>query len=84
MTRRRATTTRFSLVGKHLADLPSGAPVDDIEQTVTAGSSSLQYDAASDTYTYVWKTDKAWTTTCRQLSVTLNDGTVHTANFKFK
>jgi hypothetical protein len=47
------------------------------------GNSTLQYDAASDTYTYVWKTDKAWTG-CRQLLVVLNDGVVHRVNFQFK
>lgn len=48
-------------------------PVDGIEETVTAGSSSL-YDATSDLYTFIWKTDKAWAATCRQLVVQLNDG----------
>lgn len=62
----------------------STATVDGIEQTVTAGSSSLSYDATTDTYTYVWKTEKAWAGTCRQLVVKLNDGTFHRANFKFK
>jgi Tol biopolymer transport system component len=60
------------------------ATVDGIEQTVTAGSSSLSYDASTDTYTYVWKTEKAWAGTCRQLVVKLNDGTSHRASFKFK
>ncbi len=58
--------------------------VDAIEQTVTAGSSSLSYDATTDQYTYVWKTEKAWAGTCRTLVVKLNDGTYHQANFKFK
>ena len=62
----------------------SGAPVDDIEQTVTAGASSLSYDAGTGQYIYVWKTDKAWAGTCRQLIVRLNDGTDHKASFKFK
>lgn len=62
----------------------STAPVDGIEETVTAGSSSLSYDASTDTYTYVWKTEKPWANTCRQLVVKLNDGTFHRANFKFK
>jgi hypothetical protein len=63
-----------------------GAPAGDdvIEQTVTAGNSSLTYDATANQYIYVWKTDKAWASTCRQLRVKLADGTVaHTANFKF-
>jgi hypothetical protein len=62
----------------------SSAPLDIIEQTVTAGSSSLSYDATTDIYTYVWKTDRSWANTCRQLTVTLTDGSVHVANFKFK
>jgi hypothetical protein len=61
----------------------SSAPLDAIEQTVTAGSSSLSYDAATNIYTYVWKTDKSWANTCRQLKITLTDGTAHVANFKF-
>jgi pullulanase-type alpha-1,6-glucosidase len=61
----------------------SGAATDAIEQTVTAGNSSLQYDPVTDTYTYVWKTDKAWAGTCRQLNVVLADGSVHSARFRF-
>jgi hypothetical protein len=59
------------------------APVDAIETTVTAGSSSLTYNPSTDQYTYVWKTDKAWANTCRQLLVQLLDGIAHMANFKF-
>ena len=62
----------------------TGDVIDDIEQTVTAGNSSLSYDAGSGQYTYVWKTDKSWTGTCRQLVLKLMDGTVHTAEFTFK
>lgn len=57
---------------------------DAIEQTVTAGSSSLSYDASTDQYTYVWKTEKAWEGTCRSLVVKLDDGTNHQVNFNFK
>jgi hypothetical protein len=91
-----AVPVKFSLGGNQgLNILASGSPssqaiacdssasLDAIEQTVTAGSSSLSYDATTNTYTYVWKTDKSWANTCRQLKVTLTDGTVHVANFKF-
>ena len=61
----------------------STAPVDGIDQTVSAGSSSLSYDASSNQYVYVWKTDKTWANSCRQLVVRLKDGTYHRANFKF-
>lgn len=62
----------------------SDAPLSLLIGTVTAGSSSLNYDATSDQYSYIWKTDSSWAGTCRQLSVTLNDGSVHVANFSFK
>jgi hypothetical protein len=61
----------------------SSDPIDLIEETVTAGGSSLSYDASNNQYNYVWKSDKAWAGTCRQLSVKLIDGTTHVANFKF-
>ncbi len=62
----------------------SGTGLDEIEQTATAGSSGLQYDAISDTYTYVWKTDRSWAKTCRTLHVKLSDGTDHAAMFRFR
>jgi len=59
-------------------------PIDPVEETETAGQSSLSYDATTDLYKYTWKTESSWKNTCRQLTVTLRDGTVHTAKFKFK
>lgn len=61
-----------------------GDPVLPVEETETAGQSSLSYDATTDRYKYTWKTETSWKNTCRQLTVTLRDGTVHTAKFKFK
>jgi hypothetical protein len=43
----------------------------------------LAYDPVTDTYNYVWKTNKAWAGTCRTFTLTLNDGTAHTAAFQF-
>ncbi|MBK9715076.1 MAG: glycoside hydrolase family 3 C-terminal domain-containing protein [Kouleothrix sp.] len=61
----------------------SKEPTDVIEETVTAGNSSLTYDPLSGLYTYVWKTDKTWANSCRMLTVKLIDNTVHTAQFQF-
>jgi hypothetical protein len=55
-----------------------------LQDTVNAGSSSLSYDASSDQYIYVWKTDPSWAGTCRQLVVQLNDGSIYRANFRFR
>jgi hypothetical protein len=57
---------------------------DIIEATVSAGNSSLAYDPITNRYTYVWKTEKAWAGTCRQLRLKLVDGTLHVANFRFR
>ncbi len=91
-----AIPVKFSLTGNRglnifAAGYPSSqtiacdasAPADGIESTLTAGSSSLSYDAGSDQYSYVWKTDKSWSGTCRALVLKLKDGSVHRANFKF-
>jgi hypothetical protein len=65
----------------------ASAPQDSIEETLTAGNSSLSFDSTTNApfgqYTYVWKTDKTWAATCRQLQVKLADGTTKTANFNF-
>jgi hypothetical protein len=62
----------------------SAAPVDGIEETVTAGSSSLTYDSISGRYQYVWRTDKSWARTCRQFILNLSDGSTHRALFSFR
>jgi serine protease AprX len=62
----------------------TSVPTDPLEDTATPGESGLGYSPGSDQYHYVWKTDKGWAGTCRQLSVKLVDNTVHTATFQFK
>jgi len=59
-------------------------PGSTIEETVTAGSSTLVYDASSDRYTYVWKTSKAWKETCRIFILRLSDGSEYYARFRFR
>jgi hypothetical protein len=57
--------------------------VDDVEQTVTAGSSALSFDAASGRYNYVWKTDKSWAGQCRTLKITFVNQTSVVSEFRF-
>jgi hypothetical protein len=58
---------------------------DGIIQDVAAGASGLQYDPIADLYTYVWKTDKSWAGTQRQLQLQLKDGSpLQWATFRFK
>ncbi|HLF88423.1 MAG TPA: ExeM/NucH family extracellular endonuclease, partial [Anaerolineales bacterium] len=66
-----------------LISCETGDPIDGVEEAVTPGSSSLEYDPILDEYTFVWKTQKRWMNTCRQLTMQLIDGSVHIAYFKF-
>ena len=92
-----AIPVKFSLGGNQglaifAAGYPASSPIpcDEsepgtvIEETVTAGSSSLSYNATTGQYNYVWKTDRPWRGTCRMLVVRFNDGAEHRAKFRFK
>ena len=92
----RAVPLKFSLGGNQglaifetgyptsrLIQCSSLAPIDSVEQTTTAGSSSLSYDAATGAYTYIWKTEKSWANTCRQVTIQFIDGQTYTLNFMF-
>jgi len=92
-----AIPVKFSLSGnKGLNIFTAGYPSSDqitcdanepgavIEETFVAGGSSLSYDASTDRYEYVWKTSKAWKSSCRILVVRLNDGSDHLARFRFR
>jgi hypothetical protein len=93
----RAIPVKFSLDGDQGLDImapgfpkaiacdldPQAVADEDPVPTVTAGSSSLAYDALTDQYTYVWKTDKGWANSCRTLVVRFVDGQTHTAQFHF-
>jgi hypothetical protein len=62
---------------------PVNTPVSPVEPTSTAGAGTLTYDAATQRYNYVWKTQDSWAGTCRTFNMTLNDGSSHNAMFKF-
>ncbi|TFD23831.1 PxKF domain-containing protein [Cryobacterium lyxosi] len=65
-------------------DCTTGANVDEVETTTTAGASSLSYDQVTDTYSYVWKTASDWAGTCRTFHLKLDDGSIHEAQFSFR
>jgi hypothetical protein len=43
----------------------------------------LRYRRRHKIYSYLWKTDRDWAGSCRQLIVKLSDGSVHRANVEF-
>jgi hypothetical protein len=59
----------------------TGDLIDSVEETVTAGTSALSYDEQTGRYTYVWKTDKAWARSCRELQIKFIDGESYAARF---
>ena len=65
-------------------DCKSHAPIATTVISETADNSGLTYDSSSNTYTYVWKTDKQMMGTCQLFTLLLNDGSDHLAYFQFK
>jgi len=79
---------KFSLHGNRgndvfAPDSPAWAPCDSPTAGSTVASGTLSYNASLDRYTFLAATDKAWAGTCKDVIVTLRDGTTHRARFAF-
>jgi hypothetical protein len=62
---------------------PAGTPRS-INEAGEGTHSGLNFGEGSNHYYYGWQTSAAWAGTCRQFSLSLNDGTPpHTAVFMF-
>ena len=59
----------------------TGVAADEIETYTT--NSGLQY-TGNGNWHFNWKTPKSYANQCRIMTVTLNDGSTHDADFKFK
>jgi Tol biopolymer transport system component len=81
---------KFSLHGNRGVDIFAAAspaawsPCGASTEGATAASGTLSYNASIDRYTFLAGTDKSWTGTCKDLIVTLRDGTAHRARFVFE
>lgn len=64
-------------------DCTTGSPIGSSTQAVTVGNSGLQYNTATGTYTFPWKTASSFAGTCQVFILVLNDNTHDTASFKF-
>ena len=61
----------------------SGGVNDPLEEIAPPGGSGFTYDPATNQYKYIWRTERSWRGTCRQLVVRFRDGTEKRANFRF-
>jgi hypothetical protein len=85
---------RFSLGGDQGLGVLAGTPQfqrTDCTTSATIGSpvaasasEPFSYDARSQTYKFVWKTQKPWAGWCGTLTVALADGTWHDVAVVFK
>ncbi|MEV6860062.1 PxKF domain-containing protein [Streptosporangium subroseum] len=60
----------------------TGKPTGPAEPTRNQEHSGISYKDGQ--YNYVWKTDKSWSHTCRQLQLKLNDGSSHFTTIRLK
>ncbi len=94
----RAIPVKFDLSGNQGLDIfaagypkstvvpcDGSAGTDVLEETLTAGNSSLSYGQGQPfgQYHYVWKTEKTWANTCRRLDLKFIDGEIRSTLFKF-
>jgi methionine-rich copper-binding protein CopC len=85
---------KFSLGGDHgLNIMRAGYPASaaytcggtlPTDATQAIPSPNLKYNPGTDEYSFQWKTDKAWSGTCRVLVVGLMDGTNLVVGFQFQ
>lgn len=61
----------------------TGAPLGELTPAALNGG-GLHYDETTDTYSLIWRTSKEWSGTCRDLVLTLIDGSDHVARFAFR
>ncbi len=89
---------KFSLDGFQGLDVLAGTPTstsvacanlrsastNPIQANAKPSGPKLTYNADTDLYTFIWKTEKGWANSCREFVISFDDGTSYTANFQFK
>jgi MBG domain-containing protein/thrombospondin type 3 repeat protein len=91
-----AVPVRFTVEGyRQLAVLKNGSPTsspisckavrseNEVDEIETSRRGGLSRDGGKSKFKYIWRTDKNWAGTCRKLVLTLVDGSVHEALFRF-
>lgn len=89
-----AIPVKFSLGGDQGLDVVTSARfvlegmatnlVGETISVTSTGDAGLSYDPVADEYTYVWKTNRAWSLRSGYFELTLSDDSVHTFDVSFK
>jgi hypothetical protein len=74
------STASYSSVASTTVSCPSGAVA--YNDTATGGS-GIKFDSATNVFTYNWQSSSSFTG-CKQIFITLKDGTQHDLVFKFQ
>ena len=80
-----AVPAKFSLHGDFGLDVLARAawrPCGAFDWSRATGT--LSYTGGPNRYAFTWATDRAWSGSCRELSLTLRDGTEHRARVRFR
>jgi hypothetical protein len=78
---------KFTLHGDRGLDVVSRAawrPCGVTTNDSSIAGGSLSYSAGPDRYTFAWATSKSWGGSCKELLLTLRDGTTHAAYVSFR
>jgi len=79
-----AVPVKFVVAGDNgLAIVLGGSPASQQIDCGTRLPSGFVYEPAESAYQANWKTEREWAGTCRQLNVSLDDGTQYVAFFSF-
>lgn len=63
---------------------PSSTATSSMDAAAGGATSQLVYDAETESYTYLWRTERGWARTCRQLTMKFIDGSEYSALFRFR
>jgi hypothetical protein len=80
---------KFSLGGDQGLDIFATPPAwrpgcPSVSTDSSRAEGTLDYNPAVERYVFMWKTERAWVGTCRQLVLRLRDGSEHRANVRFR
>jgi CSLREA domain-containing protein len=63
---------------------PASLASSSVSAAAGTSASLLTYDAETESYSYLWRTDRRWAGTCRKFTMRLIDGAEYSAFFRFR